>query len=346
MNGAVLPLNSSIPKNNAQQTNLFELLPGIEIPLSDISSTLANLWKGEMEDKNTKNNIFHACQMNLILHFGETINTETALTNFWNAIHFSQIRPSRIIVLCPLENTAPTPSKAKLFAQCFIGASLDERCCCEAIIFNYQAKQIHILDHQIANWIDCDLPVNYWPQRLSIQYIMDSCLKFTTQCRNIIYEASTENAHFPDIPWPKNVILKDITAANILPIKQTLGALLSTYSPETITQDLQSIDISSSPELTHLATSIQAWQRKCILTSLTNSSQIILFTEETHNTASNKAAIIQCKWTYSNTKSFTWLYNKTENILKLSIQLDKHLHSYTNKLTTYPIERILSELLS
>ena len=98
---------------------LIDTLPGIDLPVGDVSRDLSKMWDGHAENALTE---FRASQMNLILHFGRKVDFEDAKKRFEVAVRFAQRYPSRIIVLCPFIEEGQA-MRAKLYSQCFIGDS-------------------------------------------------------------------------------------------------------------------------------------------------------------------------------------------------------------------------------
>ena len=51
-------------------TDVFNALPGLEVPVGGITQSLARLWVGEPADGVGAPSEFRASQMNLVLHLG------------------------------------------------------------------------------------------------------------------------------------------------------------------------------------------------------------------------------------------------------------------------------------
>ena len=101
-------------------SELIDALPGIELPVSDVTQQLATMWDTGPQSGLTE---ARASQMNVVLHLGTRVQPAQALKRFEELIEFSHRYPCRIIVLCPKQNELDGSMQAKLFSQCYIGAS-------------------------------------------------------------------------------------------------------------------------------------------------------------------------------------------------------------------------------
>ncbi len=63
---------------------VFEALPGLEVPVGEVSGGFAKLWA------NTGVQDLKAMQLNLVLHLGRAVTPEDARTQFDTAIRFAQ----------------------------------------------------------------------------------------------------------------------------------------------------------------------------------------------------------------------------------------------------------------
>ncbi|OIO60861.1 MAG: hypothetical protein AUJ82_00390 [Verrucomicrobia bacterium CG1_02_43_26] len=327
-------------------SEIFDIMPGIETKIKDISDELSNMWKCSADDDSlpSDHGIVHACQMNLILHLGKDTDPEDALKCFWTAVHFAQMRPSRIIVLCPEQNEQETPV-AKLFAQCYLGDDFRSKCCCDAIIIDYTPNRFDVLVTQISLWLENDLPTSYWIHRVCSEYLMQHATKFAQQCRNVVYDSSIEDKRFKTISWKKETNVRDLLGFRLLTVRQALGQLLSTYKPEMIVESLQSVHISCVEPSSPYAESIQEWQQNCLLNCSEDVAEQVRFSIAIENIPEDEASM-KCIWHYTDDrKEFAWQYCHEKHELQYSIKIDGELHQYTARLHTFSPERILAETL-
>ncbi|MEM7792628.1 MAG: hypothetical protein AAF546_14580, partial [Verrucomicrobiota bacterium] len=130
---------------------LIDTLPGIELPVSEVTRRLATMWEVETTSSLSE---FRASQMNLVLHFGLDVSAEEARERFDTVIQFAQRYPSRIIILCPERDRKDGSMTAKLFSQCYIGESHREMCCCEALLLGYTSEDFGYLSNQVSIWLE------------------------------------------------------------------------------------------------------------------------------------------------------------------------------------------------
>ena len=50
--------------------SVFDVIPGMELPVSEVVSTMAKMWESEPNKGHAAPSEFRASQMNLILHLG------------------------------------------------------------------------------------------------------------------------------------------------------------------------------------------------------------------------------------------------------------------------------------
>lgn len=116
---------------------IFNALPGIEVPVGSISSSLAKMWadtaasggpapvKGETK----------ATQVNFVLHLGFNSTAADAVEQFETAVRFSRRYPCRVVVLCPSSDDASAAEiRAKIYGECFLGKSKGDTRCCEFVL--------------------------------------------------------------------------------------------------------------------------------------------------------------------------------------------------------------------
>jgi hypothetical protein len=119
---------------------IFEALPGLEVPVGAIAKSLAEMWSGPAVggDAPVLNDDAKATQVNFVLHLGFKTTPEDALVQFRTAVRFSQRCPSRIVVLCPMvRESGEKNMRAKIYGECHLGKSKDDKRCVEFVMLNY-----------------------------------------------------------------------------------------------------------------------------------------------------------------------------------------------------------------
>ena len=240
--------------------SIIHNLPGISTPVSAISHTLREMWQSEPGTIDSPPSDFRASQLNLVIHLGEETATGEALAIFTTGIHFGQRYPCRIVMLCPQKPESPAaPIEAKLFTQCYIGDTHREMCCCEVIMLGYDPSEPHMLFNLVSIWLESDLPVFHWFHRVPENQVRNRHLSFVRASRRVIFDSGIDSIDLRDIPTPDPSKIHDLAAARTLPIRQSVGQILSTFDPADIIQDIRQALILCHPGMKAEAVRFSEW---------------------------------------------------------------------------------------
>ncbi len=250
---------------------LIDYFPGLPMPVSEVSRMLAEMWDGVQADGTPPPSDFRASQMNLVLHFGLRTSEEEARRVFDTAIDFAQRYPCRIIVLAPREEApdeqTEEPLSGKLFSQCYIGPSLRELCCCEALILNYPLRTAELIDHAVSLWLETDLPVYHWFHRMPADRIERYYKSVLYRSKRLLYDREVEGDALDGLDLPKKAQLADLAFARTLPLRQNLGQFLSNFRPAALIEGLRKVLVTSDSghreEAGHLARWTQSALKAC-----------------------------------------------------------------------------------
>src|SRR5262245_10351283 len=140
--------------------DIFNALPGIEVPVGAIAKSLAQMWmetgadgRPTLEADDAK-----ATQVNFVLHLGMNTTPEDAVKQFDVVVKFSQRYPSRVVVRCPLRADVPAPEmRAKIFGECFLGKSKSDKRCVEFVMLSYSRSARPFLENQVSICLSTDL---------------------------------------------------------------------------------------------------------------------------------------------------------------------------------------------
>lgn len=245
--------------------NLLNALPGIRLPVEAVTRTLSHMWDTQSMDMAGSPSDFRASQMNLILHFGLDTSAEEARLRFDTAIHFAQRYPCRIIVLCPAQpGHIEDLLEAKLFSQCYIGKHLRDLCCCEALILGYSIEESSFLENQVSLWLESDLPVYHWFNRVPGQRIKDFYLPFINRCRRVLYDSAIEG-------WGEDVLagieplrVRDLAYARTLHLRQQLGQFISSVPVPTLLKNLHQLRFAAGPDRLPEMRHLHRWHGICL----------------------------------------------------------------------------------
>ncbi len=239
---------------------LIDALPGIELPVGEVTARLATMWDSGPLSSTTE---FRASQMNVVLHFGLDVTPVEALERFETVLHFAQRYPSRIIVLCPSSEAGDGSMSAKLFSQCYIGESHREMCCCEALMLGYKSDDCGYLANQVSVWLESDLPTYHWfsgvpPRR--IEKYFDNLLMNVQRC---VYDSSIEPEGFSEFKWPDPSRVSDLARARLLPVRQAVGQFLSGFKIEDLCRGLGTVTIAHCPSMSGEGRRLMDWVKEC-----------------------------------------------------------------------------------
>lgn len=235
------------------------------MPVEKVTGMLTAMWDAQSENGGGGPSDFRASQMNLVLHFGLKTTEAEANARFDQAIRFAQRYPCRIVVLCPEESeNRDVLLEGKLFSQCYIGAHLRDVCCCEALILGYRTEESDFLDNQVSLWLEPDLPVYHWFNRVPAERIEHCYLNFLKQCTRVLYDRSIEGSHYDSIDWPDPHKVRDLAQARTLPIRQHIGNFLSVFDPGELVKDLESVTFTCLPEFSGETEFLLNWHHKAL----------------------------------------------------------------------------------
>jgi len=225
---------------------VFDALPGIEVPVGEISQSLARLWDGEAAGGVGAPSEFRASQMNLVLHVGLPTTPADGLAQFEAALRFTQRYPARILVLCPrAEGGADLAMRAKIYSECFIGRSQREMSCIEAVILTYPQESRQFLEDQVSIIIEADLPIYYWVHRMSQVHKIATYQWLLRNSNRFLLDTAISAPDARTYAWPRADGFRDLVHARLLPVRQSIGQFLSAYAPRAIVRGLRDVRVAN-----------------------------------------------------------------------------------------------------
>jgi hypothetical protein len=243
-------------------TAVYESLPGIDVPVGEVNRRLAELWETNAPQAQGAPSAFRATQMNLLLHLGLSTTVEDAQQVFSTALCFAQRHPSRIVVLCPVDMPeADVRLRARIFAECYVGASGREMSCCEAVVLSYARESRAFLESQVSTLIESDLPLVYWPHAFELGSRIRHYLFFAEGAQRVVVDSSTDNQDLVRAAWPKPDAVRDLASCRLLPVRQALGQFLSGFEPARLAAGLRTVHIRAPATLQAEARALLEWTR-------------------------------------------------------------------------------------
>ncbi|MEO7413726.1 MAG: glucose-6-phosphate dehydrogenase assembly protein OpcA [Opitutaceae bacterium] len=244
---------------------IFDVLPGIEVPVGEISKSLAAMWvttaasgAPALEADDAK-----ATQVNFVLHLGLNTTAEDAAVQFQIVVAFSKRYPSRIVVLCPqLADRGAFEMRAKIYAECHLGKSKSDKRCVEFVMLSYpRAARIH-LENQVSICLSTDLPLYYWAHRFTDTARLADYRYLLGRAKRVLIDSSIAPADAFTFPWPNPKSLRDLVYSRLLPVRQTIGQFLSSYPAAMLAGGLRAVTVSHAGALAAEGRVTLEWLRR------------------------------------------------------------------------------------
>jgi hypothetical protein len=321
---------------------IFDSLPGVTMPVEDVTETLRHMWDSGVETS-PQSMDFRASQLNLILHFGLATTSAEAEEKFNTAVEFAQRYPCRIVVLCPAEHAeGDLAFEGKLYSQCFIGSHLRDLCCCEALILGYSPDESDYLENQVSIWLESDLPIYHWFHRVPPQRVSAYYLGFIQRCRRVLYDGEIEGEAYDRIEWPDPDRVRDLAKARTLPLRQHLGQFISGFPKEELVNGLQSLRFQYHKGMRRTAFQLLNWHRKAIQQCFNNPDDVhsVRFAFE-QLVQEGTGSCLRIEWTYAN-KAFFLKWNYDLSLRSGLIQASLPSGNFEHPLHIEPIQPAMS----
>ncbi len=227
--------------------DIFNALPGIEVPVGAIAKSLGQMWadtaaagRAAPASEDAK-----ATQVNFVLHLGFVTTPEDAVAQFRTAVEFSKRYPSRVVVLCPLgEETASMDMRAKIYGECHLGKSKSDKRCVEFVMLSYPRSARQFLENQVSICLSTDLPMYYWAHRFSASVKLADYNYLLTRAQRVLLDSAIAPPDAMTYPWPRPETLRDLVHSRLLPIRQSLGQFLSRYPMAALCEGLQTVALA------------------------------------------------------------------------------------------------------
>ena len=285
---------------------IFDVLPGIEVPVGAIAKTLAEMWTDPagngapmIEADDAK-----ATQVNLVLHLGLNTTAEDAATQYQTVVAFSKRYPSRIVVLCPLqgdETGGAIEMRAKINAECHLGKSKADRRCVEFVMLSYSRAARRFLESQVSICLSADLPLYYWAHRFSASAKLADYRFLLSRAKRVLIDSSIAPADAFSYAWPNPKGLRDLVYSRLLPVRQTIGQFLSSYEPAELVRGLCSVTVGHNADLAAEARVTLSWLLRRLAAC---GGEIGAFTQATAPLPAGEDGSLAVRFEYDDRKRF------------------------------------------
>jgi len=227
--------------------DIFNALPGIEVPVGAISKSLGQMWADTAASGGAApaSEDAKATQVNFVLHLGLNTTSADAVRQFHTAVEFSKRYPSRVVVLCPLSKDAGIKEmRAKVYGECHLGKSKSDKRCVEFVMLSYPRSARQFLESQVSICLSTDLPLYYWAHQFSDMAKLADYNYLLTRAKRVLIDSSIAPPDALTYPWPRPETLRDLVHARLLPIRQSLGQFLSRYPMGALCEGLQLVELA------------------------------------------------------------------------------------------------------
>jgi len=249
---------------------IFDALPGIEVPVGEISKRLAQMWIENAADGRPAlaADDAKATQVNFVLHLGLNTTPEDAAQQFDIVVNFSRRTPSRIVVLCPLHTDVTAPEmRAKIFGECFLGKSKSDKRCVEFVMLSYSRSARKYLENQVSICLSTDLPLYYWAHRFSASGRLADYRYLLCRAKRVLIDSAIAPADALTYPWPNPSATRDLVYCRLLPVRQTIGQFLAAYPPAVLAEKLRAVTVAHTESLAAEGRVALEWLRRRLAAS-------------------------------------------------------------------------------
>ncbi len=245
--------------------DIFEALPGIDVPVSGIPKGLTQMWASNAESgqPSPESEDAKAMQVNFVLHLGLNTTPDDAAKQFETVVKFARRYPSRIVVLCPRSNDEPAPEmRAKIYGECFLGRSKSDKRCVEFVMLSYSKSARPYLENQVSTALSTDLPLYYWAHRFSASGRLADYRYLLSRAKRVLIDSAISPPDALTYPWPNPETTRDLVYCRLLPIRQSVGQFLAAYPPAKIIAGLKAVNVRHDSAVAAEARVLVAWLQR------------------------------------------------------------------------------------
>jgi len=244
---------------------IFDVLPGIEVPVGAIGRSLAQMWENNAADGRPapEADDARAMQVNFVLHLGLNTTPADATAQFDTVVKFARRYPSRIVVLCPLvADVSELQMRSKIYGECFLGRSKADKRCVEFVMLSYSRSARPHLENEVSICLSADLPLYYWAHRFSASGRLADYRYLLGRAKRVLLDSAIAPPDALTYPWPNPSATRDLVYSRLLPVRQSIGQFLSAYAPARLAEKLRAVTVAHADSLTAEGRVLLAWLRR------------------------------------------------------------------------------------
>ena len=329
---------------NSAVAEIFDTLPGIEVPVGEITKRLADMWTDSAANGKPApaTDDAKATQVNFVLHLGLNTSPEDAERQFQTVVRFSRRYPSRIVVLCPQNEEAGrgTEMRAKIYGECHLGKSKTDKRCVEFVMLSYPRAARRFLESQVSICLSTDLPLYYWAHRFSATARLADYQYLLGRAKRVLIDSAIAPTGALTDTWPRPDALRDLAYARVLPIRQTVGQFLSGYAPTTLVEGLQAVTVTRGAALTAEAAVLQRWVQERL--QACGASTAVTYAVVP---AEGDAPTLAIEFRYPDARRFRWTADLSRNQATFDANLGAGHTTLAAAASVLPPENALSEAM-
>lgn len=244
-----------------------------------------------------------ATQVNFVLHLGFNTSIEDAVRQFGTAVLFSKRAPCRVVVLCPLPMDDPsTEMRAKVYGECHLGKTKGDTRCCEFVLLSYPFPARKYLESQLSVCLIADLPLYYWVHRFASIHRLNDYQYLLRRSERILIDSAIADPEIFNFAWPRPEVVRDLVNARLLPVRQSIGQLLSGYAPTLLVDGLRTVKLTHDAKLTAEARVLMGWTRERL--ALCGEAGGVDYNSQP--TALGETGALKLDFEYTNGRYFRW----------------------------------------
>lgn len=285
---------------------IFNALPGEEVPVGGISRALARMWAGGEEPAPGKPNTgdsAKATQVNFVLHLGYFTTAEDATRQFQTAVEFSRRYPCRVVVLCPMrKEEGGQEFRAKIYGECTPGKTKGDMRCCEFVMLSYPIASRRYLENQVSVCLSADIPLYYWAHNFSSSVRLNDYQYLLSRSKRVLFDSALAPAGMAESVWPKPEMVRDLAYARLLPVRQAIGQFLSGFAPAAIIGGLAGVTVQHGTAHVAEARGLASW----VGARLNDCGAPAELPVEVTPVAALSAHDIELSFRYTNGQHFSW----------------------------------------
>ncbi|MCB1103938.1 MAG: glucose-6-phosphate dehydrogenase assembly protein OpcA [Opitutaceae bacterium] len=324
-------------------SSIFDVLPGIEVPVGEISKRLARMWSDTAAEGGTAPDAddAKATQVNFVLHLGLQTTADDAAAQFQTLVKFSRRYPCRTVVLCPqsaAEDKGGMEIRAKIYGECHFGKSKSDKRCVEFVMLNYSRAARGFLENQVSICLSTDLPLYYWAHRFSASSKLADYRYLLGRAKRVLLDSAIAPEGALTYPWPNPSTLRDLVYSRLLPVRQTVGQFIAGYAPQAVAEGLKQVVIAHGTDLSAEGRALAGWLQRRLAACGAAEIDCQLKSEGEH-----KLAI---EFHYADAeKKFHWQGDLKSGHAHFKCNLNGALSELSTSMSLLPSETALSEAM-